>query len=166
MGSVLDELWIIGGSKLTRLGESVQVTANTLELHGGHLHGGSVFSLRDSQVLLVNIHKLDIIFAQTVCLGTLEHQVDGIGGVLGLQGEDVFILGGAQDLGQGGQVDTESDVTVTAVGGEALGAEEHGNQSDVGVIHSLEGDAGVIAVEVAVLDQVLNSVDNLLRTHC
>jgi hypothetical protein len=33
----------------------------------------------------------------------------------------------------------------------------------VGVVHGLEGDAGVIAVEVAVLDEVLDSVDDLME---
>lgn len=33
----------------------------------------------------------------------------------------------------------------------------------MGVVHGLESDAGVIAVEVAVLDQVLDGVDDL---HC
>jgi hypothetical protein len=31
----------------------------------------------------------------------------------------------------------------------------------VGVVHSLQRDAGVIAVEVAVLDEVLDGIDNL-----
>lgn len=31
----------------------------------------------------------------------------------------------------------------------------------MGVVHGLEGDAGVIAVEVAVLDEILDGVDDL-----
>jgi hypothetical protein len=31
----------------------------------------------------------------------------------------------------------------------------------VRVVHSLEGDAGIIAVEIAILDQVLDRVDRL-----
>ena len=31
----------------------------------------------------------------------------------------------------------------------------------MGVVHGLQGDSGVIAVEVAVLDEILDSVDNL-----
>ena len=31
----------------------------------------------------------------------------------------------------------------------------------MGVVHGLKGDAGVIAVEVAVLDEVLDGVDDL-----
>ena len=34
----------------------------------------------------------------------------------------------------------------------------------MGVVHSLEGDAGIIAVEVAVLDEILDSVDHLERS--
>jgi hypothetical protein len=34
----------------------------------------------------------------------------------------------------------------------------------VGVVHGLESDAGVIAVEVAVLDEVLDGVDDLAAT--
>lgn len=115
-------------------------------------------------MLLVNVHKLDIVLAEAVGLGALEHQVNGIGRVLGLEGEDVFVLGGAEDLGQGEQVDAEGDVTVAAVGGEALSAEKHGDQGNVGVVHGLESDAGVIAVEVAVLDEVLDGVDDLAAT--
>ena len=31
----------------------------------------------------------------------------------------------------------------------------------MGVVHSLEGDTGVIAIEVAVLDKVFDSIDDL-----
>lgn len=31
----------------------------------------------------------------------------------------------------------------------------------MGVVHGLKGDAGVIAIEVAVLDQILDGIDNL-----
>jgi hypothetical protein len=34
----------------------------------------------------------------------------------------------------------------------------------VRVVHGLEGDSGVIAVEVAVLDKVLDGVDDLATT--
>lgn len=113
-------------------------------------------------MLLVNVHKLDIILAQTIGLSTLEHKVYSIGRVLGLESQDIFILGGTQDLGQGSQVDAKRDVAVAAIRREALGAEQHRNQSNVGVVHGLKGDTGVIAIEVAVLDQVLDRVDNLV----
>ena len=32
----------------------------------------------------------------------------------------------------------------------------------MGAVHGLEGDAGVIAVEVAVLYEILNSIDDLV----
>ncbi len=31
----------------------------------------------------------------------------------------------------------------------------------MGVVHGLEGDSGVVAIEIAVLHEVFNSIDNL-----
>lgn len=35
----------------------------------------------------------------------------------------------------------------------------------MGVVHGLEGDSGVIAIEVAVLDKILDGVDDLHTTE-
>lgn len=112
-------------------------------------------------MLLVDIHELDIILAETVGLGALEHEVDGIGRVIRLERQDVFVLGGAQHLGQGDQVDTQGDVAVAPVGREPLCLQQHRHQRHVRVVHGLEGDPRVIAVEVAILNQVLDGVDDL-----
>ena len=112
-------------------------------------------------MLLVNVHELDIVLANPVALGALEDQVDDIGSVLGLEGEDVFVLCATEDFCEGGKVDAEGEVTVAAEGREGLGLEHHGNEGDVRVVHGLERNAGVIAVEVAVLHEVLDGVDDL-----
>ncbi len=112
-------------------------------------------------MLLVNVHQFDVVFAESVRLGTLEHQVNDIWRVVRLQGQDVFVLSSAEDLGQGDQVDTDGDVAVTAVGGEAFSLQKHGHKGNVGVVHSLKGDSGVIAIEIAVLYEIFNGVDNL-----
>lgn len=114
-------------------------------------------------MLLVNVHELDVILAQSVALRALEHQVDNIRRVLGLEGEDVLVLCAAKDFGEGGKVNAESEVAVAAEGREGFGLEHHGDEGDVRVVHGLEGDAGVIAVEVAVLDKVLDGIDDLWR---
>lgn len=150
---------------LTRFRQKIQIPANALEFHRRHLNRSSILGVRDGQVLLVNVHELDIVLAQPVGLGALKHQVHRVGRVLRLQSQDVFILGSAQDLGQRAQVDAEGDVAVTAVGGETLCTEEHGDQGNVRVVHGLEGDPGVIAVEVAVLDQVLDGLNDLVRRN-
>lgn len=103
-------------------------------------------------MLLIDIRKFDLILAHAVRLRALKHQVHHIGRVLSFQGEDVIVLSGAEDLCEGDEVDSESDVAVAAVGGETFCFEDHGDEGDMGVVHGLEGDAGVIAVEVAVLD--------------
>ena len=45
-------------------------------------------------MLLINVHQFDVILAESVRLAALEHQVDDIWSVFGLQSEDVIVLGG------------------------------------------------------------------------
>ncbi len=103
-------------------------------------------------MLLVDVHKLDIILAQSVAFAALEHQIHDIWGILRLQGQDVFILRAAKHLHQGAQVDTKGDVAVAAKGRKGFGFEHHGNEGNVRIIHGLESDARVIAVKIAILD--------------
>ena len=112
-------------------------------------------------MLLVNVHKLEVVLGDPVGLGALEHKVQDIGRVLGLKREDVLVLRGAQDLGERGEVDAERNVAVAAERRETLSLEHHRHKRDMAVIHCLQGDAAVIAVEVAVLHQVLDRVDDL-----
>jgi hypothetical protein len=112
-------------------------------------------------VLLVNVHKLEVVLGDPVGLGALKHEVEHVGRVLGLEREDVLVLGGTQHLGERGEVDAERDVAVAAERRETLGLEHHRHERDMAVVHCLQGDAAVIAVEVAVLHQVLDRVDNL-----
>lgn len=121
----------------TGLGKSHQVSADALEFGCRHLNRSSVLCLGNGQVFLIDVHQLDIVLAQSVGLGTLEHQVDGIGRILGLEGKDIFVLSSPQDLGQGNQVDTEGNVTVAAVGRKSFSLEQHGNEGNMGVIHGL-----------------------------
>ena len=114
-------------------------------------------------MLLVNVHELDVVLANPVALSALEDQVDDVRRILRLKGEDVLVLCATKDFCEGGEVDAESKVAVAAEGREGFGLEHHGDQGDVGVVHGLEGNAGVIAVEVAVLDEVLDGVDDLCR---
>jgi hypothetical protein len=117
-------------------------------------------------VLLIDIHQLDVVLANSIRLRIFELQVDHIRCIFRLESEDVFVLSGAQDFGEGGEVDAEGDVAVAAEGGEGFGLEHHGDESNVRVVHRLEGDAGVIAVEVAVLHQVFDSIHHLLEQLC
>lgn len=113
-------------------------------------------------MLLVNIHQLDIVLAYPIRLRALEHQIHRIRLVLRLERQNVLVLSSPQNLGQRDQVDSERNVAVAAVGGETLRAEHHGHQSHVGVVHSLEGDSGVITVEVAVLHEIFDGVGDLV----
>ncbi len=112
-------------------------------------------------MLLIDIHQLKIVFGQSVALAGLELEVQHIWGVLGLEGKNIVVLGSTEDLGEGTEVDTERNVAIATVWGETLGLEHHGDERDVGVVHGLQSNAGVVAVEVAVLDEVLDRIDNL-----
>ena len=148
----------------TRLGKLVKIPANPLELCRRHLNCGSIFGFGNSQMLLVDIHQLDIVLAYPVRLRALEHQVHGIRRVVGLQSQHILVLSSPQDLGQRDQIDAQGDVAVAAVGREPFGAEQHGHQRHVRVVHGLQGDSGVIAVEVAVLHEILDGVGDLQFT--
>lgn len=112
-------------------------------------------------MLLINIHELEVVLADAVVLAALKDNVEHVGRILGLERQDILVLGSAQHLGQRGQVETQGDVAVAAVRGEALSLEHHGYEGHVRVVHGLEGDARVIAVKVAVLDEVLDGVNDL-----
>ena len=115
-------------------------------------------------MLLVNVHELQVVLANAVIFAALEDQVQHIRGVLGLEGQDILVLSSAQHLGEGGEVETEGNVAVAAVGGKSFCLEHHGDQGDVGVVHGLQGNTRVVAIEVAVLDEVLDGINHLVRS--
>ncbi|KAI6761058.1 hypothetical protein HG531_001611 [Fusarium graminearum] len=135
----------------------------TSELHRGHLDSGSVLGIGDTQVLLVNVHELEVVLADTVVLDVLELEVQHIRAILSLECKDILVLGSTENFGERCEVHTERDIAVAAERREGFGVEHHGHESNVGVIHSLELNASVITVEVAVLHQVLDRIDHLLE---
>lgn len=114
-------------------------------------------------MLLVNVHQLKVVLRNSVVLAVLKNQAQRIGRVLGLERHHILILCRPENLLQRNKVDSERDVSVTAVESESFRLKVHGDKRDVGVVHSLELDSGVIAVEVAVLDEVLDGIDDLGR---
>ena len=112
-------------------------------------------------MLLIDIHQLDVVLAQPIGLAVLKHEIDNIWRIFRLESEDVLVLCGSQDLGERGQVDAERDVAIAAEGREGFGFEHHRDESDVGIVHGLESNAGVVAVEIAVLHEVFDGIDDL-----
>lgn len=151
---------------LTRFGKCHQVHADSLELSGWHRDSSGVLGLWDTKVLLVNIHQLEVILAQPVAIAALKDKVQHIRRVLSLDSEDILVLRRTENLGQRRKVNTKRDVAIASIWGKSLGLEHHRHERDVRVVHGLEGDTGVIAVEVAVLYQVFNGIDNLQKLVC
>jgi len=61
-------------------------------------------------------------------------------------------LGAAEHFCKGRQVDAKGDVAVASKGRKGGGGEEHADEGDVRVVHGLQSNAGVVAVEIAILD--------------
>ena len=76
-------------------------------------------------MLLVNVHKLDIVLADAVILGVLKDDIDHVGGVFGLDGENVGSRSGAKNFLKGPQIDANGNISVTSEGRECSGGEEH-----------------------------------------
>ena len=66
-------------------------TYHSGELASGHLDDAGVVSLGDAEVLLVEVHQLHLVVGDLLLVGRLEHEGDGVGLVLGLDGDDVVI---------------------------------------------------------------------------
>lgn len=133
-----------------------------MKLRRRHRNRSRVISLWYAQVLLIDIHKLDVILAQPITFAALEDQIHNIRRILRLQRQYVLILRASQHLHERGEIDAQGDVAVTAERGEGFGLEHHGDEGDVGVVHGLKCNAGVIAVEVAILHEVFYGVNDLV----
>lgn len=112
-------------------------------------------------MLLINVHQLDVVLAQSVCVCALEYQVDHVRRIFSLQCKNILVVCATEHFCQGRQVDPQGNVAIAAERREGFGLEHHGDEGNVRVVHSLERNAGVIAIEVAVLDEILDGVDNL-----
>ena len=145
----------------TRLRQRRQIPTDLLKLRRRHRDRRRIVRLGNAEMLLIDVHELDVVLAQPVALLALKHHVHDVGRVLGLEREDVLVRGAAEHLCERGQVDAERDVPVAAEGREAFRLEHHRDERDVGVVHGLQGDARVVAVEVTVLDKVADGVDDL-----
>ena len=145
----------------TRLGHGHQIGRDAFELGRRHADGGGVLGIGDAQVFLVNVHELEVVLGDSVIFRTLKDEIQHVGRILGLERQDVLVLRRAQHLGQRRQVDAERDVAITPKGREPLGLKHHRHQRDVAIVHGLQRDAAVIAVEVAVLHEVLDRINDL-----
>jgi len=94
---------------------------------------------------------------------TLEHQRQRVTIVLGFQRDDIVITRALQNLPHVRGVESQADWPVAPEVVEAAGTQTHGHEGDVGVVHGLDGHLVVGAVDVGLLDEVLQSLDELLE---
>lgn len=152
-------LFFIGS--LTRLGQTEEIAGDALELRTRHRHRDIVLGLGDAEMLLIDVHQLEFVLTHPVGGGGVEPESDDVGHVLGLDHQHLVSLRRPHDLGERAEVEAEGEVAVASEEGEGVDLEHHRDEGDVGVVHRLEGDAFIVAVEVAVLDEVLDGLDDL-----
>mgnify|MGYP003702187473 CR=1 FL=1 len=95
--------------------------------------------------------------------GRLEHEGDGVGAIVGLDGDDVVVARAAEHLGHVVEVHPHGEVAVAAVVLEPLGAEEQRDEGDVAGIHGLQREPRPRAVEVGVRHQLPDRLQHLLQ---
>ena len=99
----------------------------------------------------------------TVLTRAFEHKSDSITTIIGLNGSNVVISRALEHLGHVVEVHPHGQVPVTAVVLKALRSEKKSHECQVAGIHGLERDPGGGAVEVGVIDEVLDRFQNLLQ---
>ena len=62
-----------------------------MEFSSRHLDNSGVVSLRDAKMLLIEIHQLHLIIRNLLLVWRLEHEVNGVSLVLGLNGDDIIV---------------------------------------------------------------------------
>ncbi|PON36308.1 hypothetical protein PanWU01x14_329400, partial [Parasponia andersonii] len=88
-----------------------------------------------------------------------EHEGDRVRGVIGLDSDDVVVTSAFEHLGHAVEVHAQGEVPITAIVLEPFGSEEEGEAG----VHGLEREAGGGAVEVGIVDEVLERFQNLLQ---
>ncbi|KAJ1390317.1 hypothetical protein SESBI_37532 [Sesbania bispinosa] len=92
-----------------------------------------------------------------------EHEGDGIAAIIGLDGDDVVVAGAFQHLGHVIEVHAHGDVAVAAVVLKPFRPKQQRHQSHVTGVHGLKGEPGGRAIEVRIVNQVLDRLEHLLQ---
>lgn len=93
---------------------------------------------------------------------TIEHEGNGVTTVIGFDGDDVIISGALEHLGHVSEIHPHGEVHVAHVVLEAFGSKQERHQRHMAGIDVLEREAGAGAVEVGIVDQILDRFENLL----
>jgi len=86
--------------------------------------------------------------------GRLEHEHNGVGAAIHLDGEDVVVVGAAENIGHVGEVQAHGEVAVAEVVIEGIGTEEERDERGAAGVHGLELKARAGEFEVDLTGQV------------
>jgi len=92
-----------------------------------------------------------------------EHKGDQVAVIFCFHSDSVVVSGAFENLGHGLQIDTHGHIAVSTEAAETFTPEIKSDEGDVTRVHSLEGNTARGAVKVGLVDQVFDTVHNLLQ---
>ena len=96
-------------------------------------------------------------------LRALKQESQVISGIVGLEGNDVFIVCAFENLAQVCGVESQILCTITSVVVQSVAIEMDRNEGNMRGIHGLNGNAVVAAIHICILDQILDGINDLFE---
>eukprot|EP00755_Sulcionema_specki_P004050 Sspe_Gene.4125::Locus_1362_Transcript_1_1_Confidence_1.000_Length_1310::g.4125::m.4125 len=143
-----------------KLAMSLQIFTN---LRGGHLDGGFVLLLGDTQRLGVDLHQLHLEVGHPLLVSVGEVDAEHVTLVLRLQLKAVVVPPALEHLGEVPHVDTQLQVLLAPVRVELVGSELKRHQRHVAAVHGLDLHLRLRAFESALVHNFLQRLDDLLE---
>lgn len=94
---------------------------------------------------------------------TLEHERQRISSIFRLEGDHVVISGALENFGQVTRVESEGERSVTSEVIESFGLEGNSHERNVRTVHGLDGELVFAAINVGILNQILDGLNDLLE---
>lgn len=94
---------------------------------------------------------------------TFKHESDSVASIISFNGNNIIISSALQHLGHIVEIHSHGEVPITAIMLKAFGSEEESDERHVAGIHGLKGEATGGAVEVGIVDELLDGLQDLLE---
>ncbi len=96
-------------------------------------------------------------------LRALEQESQVISGIVGLEGNDIFIVRTFENLAQVCGIESQILCTIASVVVQSVAIEMDRNEGNMRRIHGLNGNSIVAAIHICILDQILDGINDLFE---
>lgn len=150
---------------LTGFRESMELFAVSSEVSGRHGDEAASSSISDREVLGVNLDEVDVKFGLSSLSGVLECDRKVLRIFFSLESDGIVVITEFHNLGEVGDVETESHGLVASELLESFHRELEGNEGNMGRVHGLESDTSGSDIDVDVRNEVLDGLNDLLKDN-